>query len=339
MRTENVAPSPSPSLSARTVPPCSSTRWLTTARPRPRPPCRRVVEDSACRKGSKTRGRNSGWMPCPVSRTTISAKRSLLSTDAASRTETRTCPPSGVNFTALVRRLSTTCWSRSGSPCTMGIPGRGEGVGRRVAADLAFELDALGLRRRRDRAHRLVDDLRQADRLEMEPDLAADDAAHVQQVLDQVRLGAGVAHDRGHALRQDLGVVAAAVGQDLRPAEDGVERRAQLVRDDGEELVLQPAGALGLGARGALALQQLALALLALAQRLVDARQVGRALGDARLQLLVGLRAAPPRRAARSPISFSSARLAAASARVLRKSSTKTAIFERRMSGLTGFVR
>ena len=47
-----------------------------------------------------------------------------------------------------------------------------------------------------------------------------------------------------------------AAQQDLRPAEDGVERRAQLVRERGEELVLHPVDPLRLGARHALALEQ-----------------------------------------------------------------------------------
>ena len=45
------------------------------------------------------------------------------------------------------------------------------------------------------------------------------------------------------------------------PAEDGVERRAQLVREQAEELVLRAAGDLGLLARGLLALEE-SLALL-----------------------------------------------------------------------------
>ena len=44
--------------------------------------------------------------------------------------------------------------------------------------------------------------------------------------------------------------------QHLGPAEDGVQRRAQLVRERGEEVVLGVAHALGLGAGGALAVEQ-----------------------------------------------------------------------------------
>ncbi len=46
-RIRNVAPRPSPSLAASTLPPCRSTMCLAMARPRPRPPCERVIEESA----------------------------------------------------------------------------------------------------------------------------------------------------------------------------------------------------------------------------------------------------------------------------------------------------
>ena len=48
--------------------------------------------------------------------------------------------------------------------------------------------------------------------------------------------------------RSDAGRLDALVAQQRRPSEDGVERRAQLVRQRGEELVLEPVGALRVGA-------------------------------------------------------------------------------------------
>src|SRR5438876_306006 len=70
--TTKVAPFPSPGLCASTLPPCSSTRCLTSANPRPRPLCALVLELSACVKRSKMKGSTSGAMPGPVSLTTIS---------------------------------------------------------------------------------------------------------------------------------------------------------------------------------------------------------------------------------------------------------------------------
>lgn len=109
-RTVNVAPRPSPALSADTLPPWPSTTCLTIESPRPRPPCERVLDASAWRNGSKTFGRNAALIPRPVSRTTISTAFSCRLTWAW------TVPPRGVNLTALVKRFHTTCCSRAGSP-------------------------------------------------------------------------------------------------------------------------------------------------------------------------------------------------------------------------------
>src|SRR3712207_4553148 len=65
--TAKVAPLPSPSLSALTVPPCSSTSWRTMESPSPMPPWTLLVRESAWRKRSKTCGRNSPLMPMPES--------------------------------------------------------------------------------------------------------------------------------------------------------------------------------------------------------------------------------------------------------------------------------
>ncbi len=105
--------------------------------------------------------------------------------------------------------------------------------------------------------------------------LAGGDAAHVQQVLDQLGLGAGVAF-YGLQAAVHIGLVAAAAPQYLRPAEDGGQRRAQFVRQRGQEFVFHLAGALGLGARAALAVEQYLAFLGRLLGRLVQARIVDR---------------------------------------------------------------
>ena len=77
----------------------------------------------------------------------------------------------------------------------------------------------------------------------------------VEQVVDE--LAHASAHcdraSRARGRRLDAGLL---VLEDVGPAEDGVERRAQLVRQRREELVLGPVGGLGLGARGLLAGQE-----------------------------------------------------------------------------------
>ncbi len=108
--TVNVAPFPSPSLVALTVPPWSSTRCRTIARPNPMPPCWRLVFWSACLKRSKTCGRKSGEIPCPVSLTTISRCELIRSDLICTR------PPRGVNLIAFDSKFQTTCWSLTGSP-------------------------------------------------------------------------------------------------------------------------------------------------------------------------------------------------------------------------------
>ena len=125
-----------------------------------------------------------------------------------------------------------------------------------VRVDDFAKLDLLGVRRGADGIDSEVDDACQVGALHVESNFAGDDAAHVQQVVDELRLRAGVALDGVDALAEVLGreLVQA---QELRPAEDGIERGAQLVRQRGEKLVLHDAGVLGLGARGAFGLQQL----------------------------------------------------------------------------------
>src|SRR5207248_8818849 len=62
-RTVKRLPAPTPALSASTVPLCTSTKLLTSAKPRPRPPCARVFDPSAWRKRSNTYGKKSAGIP------------------------------------------------------------------------------------------------------------------------------------------------------------------------------------------------------------------------------------------------------------------------------------
>jgi hypothetical protein len=67
--TEKAAPLPLPALSARTVPPCSSTMCRTMDRPRPSPPNCRALECSCWVNRLKTKGRKLGSIAIPVSLT------------------------------------------------------------------------------------------------------------------------------------------------------------------------------------------------------------------------------------------------------------------------------
>ncbi|HEX5723841.1 MAG TPA: hypothetical protein VFX98_00155 [Longimicrobiaceae bacterium] len=98
-------PRPS-SDSTRTEPPSSASSLRTMESPSPVPPYSRVIDWSTWRKSSQMASRCSEGMPIPVSATATST--ALPS--AARRTRSDTRPP-WVNFTALERRFSSTCFT------------------------------------------------------------------------------------------------------------------------------------------------------------------------------------------------------------------------------------
>jgi hypothetical protein len=86
---------------------------------------------------------------------------------------------------------------------------------------------------------RFLDHFADVDRTHLEAELPGDDPRDVEQIFDQLRLYLGVPLDRLEGAG-DVRVGQGAGAKDARPAEDGVERRAELVRQHGEEFVLQP---------------------------------------------------------------------------------------------------
>ncbi len=112
---QNVLPSPS-SLSTPIRPCIISTKRREIAKPRPVPPCFRVVDPSACVNAWNKRSCTSDAKPIPVSAT---AKRKLWvrASPSARATCTTTSPPS-VNLMALPTRLVKICRNRPGSPST-----------------------------------------------------------------------------------------------------------------------------------------------------------------------------------------------------------------------------
>ncbi len=113
--------------------------------------------------------------------------------------------------------------------------------------------DVLGPGRRQRGADDAVHQVRHRHDLRLDLELAGDDARDVEDVLDQLRLRLGVAADDVDGLPGAVGRQRAGE-QHLHPAEDGVERRAQLVRQRREEIVLQPARLFGRGQAGVLGL-------------------------------------------------------------------------------------
>ena len=96
-------------LSTSISPWTSRHRCLTSDRPSPEPPWRRVLEPSTWRNSSKMWGSASGGMPMPVSATAIAT--SGHASPSRSSAETR-IEPRWVNFAALVRKCIRICRSR-----------------------------------------------------------------------------------------------------------------------------------------------------------------------------------------------------------------------------------
>ena len=106
------------------------------------------------------------------------------------------------------------------------------------------QVDAAPVRRGAHGVEPLLHHRAQVDRRRLHPELAGHDARDVEQVVDQLRLQARVALDHlervRHLSRRHL-----LVAQHRGPAQDRRERRAQLVRERRQELVLELVVALG----------------------------------------------------------------------------------------------
>ena len=131
------------------------------------------------------------------------------------------------------------------------------------------DADLLGLRSRPHDLDRGVDEAARFDRADVQPQLTGIDPAQVQEVLDQLRLDPHALLDHVQAPLEFLR--APAPPQHVRPAQDGAQRTAQIVRDDGQELVVLRDQALRIGASRAFVRQQ----------RLFPAPTLGHVLDDA----------------------------------------------------------
>ncbi len=100
------------------------------------------------------------------------------------------------------------------------------------------QFDALLRGSRLERLHGGVHDRRGIQAVEFEREAADEDARDVEQILDQAKLHARVTVDDAEAVSDAIGRQAPLL-QHLAPAEHRVERRAQLVRQHGEERVLR----------------------------------------------------------------------------------------------------
>ncbi len=190
-------------------------------------------------------------MPMPVS-----AIASTMQPSAA-RPRTVTRPPAGVNFTALESRLSTICLSARRSARKL-----------RCGRNLGDKFELLVLRARRDHAHGFGQQRIEIELLEIEPDAAGLDLRHVENVVDDVEQILPAAADVAAIFAILVGAERAEHARlhDLGKADDGVERRAQLVAHIGEEFRLGLVGLLGAGLFGGVFLGQFGQPLLRGAQ-------------------------------------------------------------------------
>ena len=212
-----VAPWPSPSLDAATVPPCSSTRCLHDGQPQAQAAV--LARGAAVRLAEALEDvRQELRRRCPARcPRTRDLHRRVAPLDAV----TCTRPPLGVNFTALVSRFQTTCCSRSGSPHHARRSASSAGCSRMPLASAAGRTVSSAASTTAARSTGST----------VEPQLAGHDAADVQQILDELGLGARVALDGLERALAPSPAAGAPRAQHLHPAQDGRERRAQLVAD------------------------------------------------------------------------------------------------------------
>ena len=263
-----MAPVPVPSLAASMLPSCSSTSRRATGRDRPRPSRERTDDGSPGSWRSNSRASRAGSMPAPSSRTVSSS-----------------WPPSG--------RIST----------SMRPPGCGEldGVGQQardhlaqsvgVAGDRSAErleervqAQPLGVGRRARRLDRRGHQRRHVERPRVEADAVREHPVGVEQLVEKLRLQRRVARDRVEAA-VERGRVGALQLQRLGPAEHCAQRRAQRVREVGDELVLEAQRPCRLGGR-----------------RRRGWHRPRRSRGSARSGRASGRRATPAARSARSAV-------------------------------------
>ena len=188
--TVNVAPCPSPALSASTVPPCSSTMCRTIVSPMPSPPCdARAAAVGLAEAVEDVRAGTSASMPAPVSVTRIA-------TCAVDAVEPHLDAPA-------VRRELHRVAEQVPDDLLQPV-----GVAVDLVAASPSSVDCelrcrLRLGRGPDRVDRGLDDRRRASiGRDVQPQLAGGDARDVEQVLDELRLRLGVALDHLEAVAE-----------------------------------------------------------------------------------------------------------------------------------------
>ena len=227
-RTTNVAPFPTPSLRASMLPPCSSTRCLTIARPSPSPPCARVTVASCCLKGWKTCGQE-GW-------------RDPSTCVRHDDFDVRVFPlHSDVNAAALRREFDRV---RQQIPDDLLKTPRVAVQRPRIGIKEHLKPHVLRVRGRPNDVDRRLDDFCRLERRQGKSQLPGNDTVEVEQVFDELNLNLDVALD---GLERALSLLLAEMtrAKHSNPSEDGAQRRSQLVRRDAQQLIFRAARFLG----------------------------------------------------------------------------------------------
>jgi hypothetical protein len=219
-RTRTVVPSPS-TLFSSIEPLWASTTARAIVRPSPVPSMARSCAAEARKNRSKSRLCSAAGTPIPVSETASTTSSPF----APSATTTR--PPGGVNLTAFETRLSRSCPRRAGVAPQSRDGGRVEP-----------ELNRSSLGDGAQHLYRLLGEQAEVGLADLEGQPAGFDLRDEEEVAHQAEEALGVAVDD---VEKAPGLVAEALVflHELQVARDGRERRAQLVRHERDELVLE----------------------------------------------------------------------------------------------------
>ena len=217
-------------LSARIVPPCSSSSLRTRGRPRPRPPARRSSGRSPCTNNSKTCGIRAGGDAGP----------GVLHVDAGLPAAQLHAHVDASTGRRVLQAIDQQVRDDLLEPRGIALhPGRLGAHMQRVAGGRALDVE---------RAAHARDQLGQVDRLQGERDASGDHAADVEQVVQQVRQVACLAaQDR--ARFGGFGTARRRRFEHVEGGRDRADRIAQLVPEHGQELVLRPGRGLRLVVR------------------------------------------------------------------------------------------
>ena len=186
--TVNVAPLPSPSLFALTVPPCIATRCRTIASP---VPCHHVAGWFSDRpvENDRKRAAESREIPWPVSLTTISrCELTRLRTNLNTTTARREFDRIREQVPNHLLQSHRIAGNRNGASVDNFLNAHALGFGSGLTASTAASINEFGSDGRTSMRN------------------AGDDSRNVEQVVDQLRLSASVTLDRierfgGHSAR------------------------------------------------------------------------------------------------------------------------------------------